>query len=117
MKPQIPKNLSPLELRDWLVQEGTQPLLVDVREDQELAIAPFPFPVLHLPLSKFAVWAENLPLTLEKNQPVVILCHSGVRSLNFAHWLIEQHWSEDVWNLEGGIDAWSVNVDSDVPRY
>jgi len=54
---------------------------------------------------------------LDPDRPVAVLCHAGVRSWNFACWLIEQHGYEQVWNLEGGIDAWSMTVDPGVPRY
>ncbi|MGB0825742.1 MAG: sulfurtransferase, partial [Synechococcus sp.] len=32
-------------------------------------------------------------------------------------WLLDQPWGLEVWNLEGGIDAWSLQVDPSVPRY
>jgi rhodanese-related sulfurtransferase len=47
----------------------------------------------------------------------VVLCHAGIRSLHFGLWLLEQNPNRDVWNLEGGIDAWSVEVDPTVARY
>ena len=50
-------------------------------------------------------------------QPIVVICHSGVRSWHFAMWLISQNSNYKVWNLDGGIDAWSVEVDPTVPRY
>ena len=114
---QIPKNLPPRELNDWLNKNATKFVLIDVREDDELALAPFPAQVIHLPLSQASLWVQELPEKLGKTQPVVVICHSGIRSWNFATWLIEQGWENDVWNLEGGIDAWSVNVDPNVPRY
>ncbi len=117
MNQQSPKTLSPNDLYGWLSNASGKPVLVDVREDQELAIAPFPFPVLHLPLTKSDLWIKNLAQELPKSQSLVVICHSGIRSWNFATWLIEQGWNGEVWNLEGGIDAWSVNVDSSVPRY
>ena len=46
-----------------------------------------------------------------------MICHAGVRSLHFGLWLLEQRQTLEVWNLEGGIDAWSVQVDPKVPRY
>ena len=48
---------------------------------------------------------------------VVVLCHAGVRSWQFGCWLLAQQPALTVWNLEGGIDAWSVQVDPGVPRY
>ena len=47
----------------------------------------------------------------------MVLCHAGIRSWQFASWLLETQGLERVWNLEGGIDAWSVAVDPSVPRY
>jgi rhodanese-related sulfurtransferase len=46
-----------------------------------------------------------------------VLCHAGIRSWQFASWLIDQQNYEQVWNLSGGIEAWSVEVDPSVPRY
>ena len=117
MSKQIPKNLSPKQLYEWLFAGSQKPLLVDVREDDELAIAPFPAPVIHLPLSKAHLWMKDLPKNLNTTKQVVVMCHSGIRSWNFSNWLIEQGWDYEVWNLDGGIDAWSVNVDPKVPRY
>jgi rhodanese-related sulfurtransferase len=47
----------------------------------------------------------------------VIVCHAGMRSWNFACFLIERLGYDRVWNLSGGIDAWSCEVDPSVPRY
>lgn len=117
MNQQTPRNISPNQLNSWLKKETSQFLLVDVREDQELVIAPFPAEVIHLPLSKASLWVNQLPALLGKNQTVVVICHSGIRSWNFATWLIDEGWEQEVLNLEGGIDAWSAMVDSTVPRY
>jgi rhodanese-related sulfurtransferase len=40
-----------------------------------------------------------------------------MRSWHFGCWLIEQHGYGQVWNIQGGIDAWSVELDDQVPRY
>ncbi len=117
MNQNFPRNLSPRDLHDWVTKAPLQPLLIDVREEKELAIAPFPAEVIHLPLSQSSLWIEKLSDMHLKKQPVVVICHSGIRSWNFATWLIDQNFGYEVWNLEGGIDAWSVNIDSTVPRY
>ncbi len=91
--------------------------LVDVREDEELALARLAHPVVHLPLSRSAEWMGELEGRLERDRPVAVLCHAGVRSWHFACWLIDQHGYGEVWNVQGGIDAWSVEVDPSVPRY
>ena len=51
------------------------------------------------------------------NKKFVILCHRGIRSYHFAQWLIDNKIVMDVWNLEEGIDGWSIHIDSSIPRY
>tara|TARA_Y100001968_G_scaffold15170_1_gene12230 strand:+ start:856 stop:1212 length:357 start_codon:yes stop_codon:yes gene_type:complete len=114
----IPLNISPKELNRILEDVSSEkPFIVDVREENEIAIASFSFEVLNLPLSKAATWLENIEELLPKDQPIVVVCHAGVRSLNFGIWLLEQGIRKKVWNLIGGIDAWSTEVDRSVPRY
>jgi rhodanese-related sulfurtransferase len=73
--------------------------------------------VIHLPLSQSDQWLEQLPALLDRDCEVVVLCHAGIRSWQFGSWLIEAQGFERVWNLQGGIDAWSVEADPSVPRY
>ena len=118
MNQSIPINISPKELNRILKDDSSEkPLIVDVREEEEVAIASFSFSVLHLPLSKAENWSSNIGEVLSNDQFVVVICHAGVRSLNFGSWLLEQGIVKSVWNLEGGIDAWSTDVDQSVPRY
>ena len=49
-------------------------------------------------------------------EPVVVYCHHGVRSLNVVGWLRQQGVA-DVLSLQGGIDAWTMTVDPTLPRY
>jgi rhodanese-related sulfurtransferase len=53
---------------------------------------------------------------LDPTQPVLSLCHHGMRSLQVAHFL-ERQGFEQVFNIAGGIDAWSREVDASVPLY
>lgn len=111
-----PGSIAARDLDDRL-RRGERIQLVDVREERELEMARLPHPVLHLPLSRSQEWMAELPQRLDPEQPVAVLCHAGVRSWHFSCWLIEQHGYGQVWNLQGGIDAWSVEVDPTVPRY
>lgn len=52
---------------------------------------------------------------LERGRPVLVYCHAGVRSINAAV-LLEREGFEAM-SMRGGIDAWSVRIDSTVPRY
>jgi rhodanese-related sulfurtransferase len=47
---------------------------------------------------------------------LVVYCHHGVRSLHVVQWLRSQGLA-GVLSLAGGIDAWSLEVDPDLPRY
>jgi rhodanese-related sulfurtransferase len=115
-RPGMPRTLPAPELLRRL--EAGEPLrLVDVREDAELALARLPHDVLHLPLSRHREWLPDLLTRLDRQQPVVVLCHAGIRSWDFGCWLIQEQGFSDVWNLQGGIDAWSREVDPQVPRY
>jgi len=60
--------------------------------------------------------AEQLIETLPKDTPLVFYCHVGVRSQVAAE-RYRLRGFINVYNLAGGIDAWSLQVDSMVPRY
>ena len=118
MNQNIPLNISPKELKKILEDDSFEnPFIVDVREENEIAIASFSFSVLHLPLSKAANWSAKIGELLPKDKHIVVVCHAGVRSMNFGIWLLEQGITQSVSNLVGGIDAWSIDVDQSVPRY
>ena len=53
---------------------------------------------------------------LNREDEVVVLCHTGVRSGMVAQWLRAQGF-ERAWNLQGGIDAWALTVDPTLKRY
>ena len=91
------------------------PVLLDVREPWEVALAPLAFAgasVLAIPMQQLPSRVAELPAA----RAVVCVCHHGVRSLHVAGWL-ERAGFADVYNLAGGIDAWSREVDPAVPRY
>ncbi len=89
--------------------------LLDVREAWELQAARLQLPgtvALHIPM-------HLVPLRLgeiDRSQPVVCICHHGVRSAQVVAFLQRQGW-DAVYNLAGGIEAWSLQVDPAVPRY
>ena len=117
MSSDMPGNISPLELFELLENPLSKPFLIDVREKKELEIAQLPFSFLHLPLSESSEWAQGLENLLPNDRPLVVICHSGIRSLNFGIWLIKEDLDLEVLNLVGGIDAWSTDIDQSIPRY
>ena len=88
------------------------PLLLDVREPWEYATANLPGAVL-MPMGDVPSRAHQ---ELDPDQPIVVLCHHGARSLSVTMWLREQGF-EHVQSLAGGIDRWSRVIDPGVPRY
>ncbi len=85
--------------------------LLDVREAWE-------FDVAHIAGARLIPLAE-LPSRLREldaARPVIVYCHHGVRSWHAACFL-EQNGFAEVYNLAGGIDAWSRDADPDTPRY
>jgi len=91
------------------------PLVLDVREPWEVALASIALPgatVHHIPMNSVPDRLDEL----DGSQPVVCLCHHGVRSAQVVAFLERQGY-EQVYNLAGGIDAWSAQVDPRVPRY
>jgi sulfur-carrier protein adenylyltransferase/sulfurtransferase len=91
---------------------GDPPLLVDVRTGPERAVAAIQ-PSLHIGLDRFV---ERAPEEIPQDRDVVVYCHVGARSAQAAVWLKASGWTR-VRSLAGGIDAWSQQVDPEVPRY
>jgi rhodanese-related sulfurtransferase len=104
------RPLSPLELRARL-SAGDELQLVDVREDEELALVRLEG-ALHIPLGDLAQRAGEL----DPDLPTVCICHHGVRSAGAAQ-LLAQRGFEVVYNLSGGIDRWAVEADPGLRRY
>ena len=101
---------TPAEIQQRL-QAGEDLLLVDVRQPQEIGIAALP-DALVCPMSRAAEWIDRLP----KEQPLVVFCHHGIRSMHVAIALNDRGY-RNVTNMTGGIDLWSTQVDPGVPRY
>lgn len=91
------------------------PLLLDVREPWETALARIASPgpdTLDIPMMQIPQRLADI----DRTRSVVCICHHGMRSAQVVAFLM-QHGLTDVYNLSGGIDAWSTSVDPGVPRY
>jgi adenylyltransferase/sulfurtransferase len=86
-------------------------LLLDVREPYEYEIARIEGARL-IPLGELESRTDELP----RDGTIVCQCHSGMRSEHAAR-LLKEAGFENVYNLAGGIEAWSTEVDPVVPRY
>lgn len=94
-------------------EQGERLFLLDVREADEVETARIPG-AHWIPLAELPQRVDELPPPGEC--PVVVHCHHGGRSEKAARQL-QALGFEDVENLDGGIEAWSLTVDPSVPRY
>ncbi|CAN5278122.1 rhodanese-like domain-containing protein [soil metagenome] len=95
------------------------PVVLDVREPWEVQTASVKedgFRLLALPMREIPARVAELRDTLGADHPIACLCHHGMRSLQVANYLAQSGFGEVV-NLQGGIDAWSQQVDPSVARY
>lgn len=104
------KQISATELRTR-IQNEPHLLLLDVREPNEFEYASIENSVL-IPLNQIPQRLGEL----DPQQEIVVICHHGMRSLQACMYLVNSG-VEHVANLTGGIDAWSSDCDSSVPRY
>jgi len=100
--------------REFLEQrtEGVPMTLVDVREDWEIQLAPVPSPHLHIPMGQIAERVGEL----DPSAATVVICRSGGRSAEVARFLSTRGFAK-VFNLAGGILAWSRDIDPKIPQY
>ena len=104
-------ELSPREFLDRR-EGGEEMTLLDVREDWEVALAPVPTDTVHIPMGEIS----NRIGELDPNKETVVICRSGGRSAQVAQFLEGQGFGK-VFNLSGGILAWSRVIDPRIPQY
>lgn len=108
----MPAEISPTAFVErWPPERCGDVLLLDVREPQELAVAALPG-AQHIPMREIPGRLSEI----DRSLPIVVVCHAGGRSRQVAAFLLANGF-EQVYNLAGGIDAWSVEIDPDLPRY
>lgn len=96
-----------------LLKGGAEFRLIDCREEDEWELTRIEQAQL-LPLSEFGErYTGVLP---DKNERLVIQCHHGMRSLKAANFLRAKGYARAV-SMARGIEGWSTEVDSSVPRY
>ena len=95
--------------------DAVEPLLLDVREPWEFALAAIRIDgarTLHIPMNEIPARLAEI----DPAQPVVCICHHGARSAQVVAFL-ERAGFASAYNLAGGIDAWSRDVDPRIARY
>ena len=107
------KEISPLEYVKK-VNNGWKPFFLDVRREAEEKIVTLPNTDLRINHTEVPSRLDELP----KDRDIVIYCRSGARSAMVANFLkMSGNYSNEVYNLSGGIHLWSSTIDSSVPKY
>ena len=110
-------HVRPSQLSAWFAAapQGSQPVVLDVREPWELQTASVRadgFELVAIPMGELPTRLAEL----NPARPIACLCHHGARSLRVAAFL-QHNGFEHLANITGGIDAWSHENDPVVPRY
>ena len=105
------QQITPTKLMKRLDDAASPLLLLDIREPAERAHCQIDGS-LHIPMQQIPSRLAELPNDAE----IVVYCHHGMRSMQVANFL-DQRGYPKVYNLLGGIDAWSTEVDPSVRRY
>ncbi|MCA9018235.1 MAG: rhodanese [Planctomycetaceae bacterium] len=88
-------------------------LLLDCREQEE-------YNLVHIPESRLLPMSEIQQRVSEldehRESEIIVYCHHGMRSLQVTAWL-QQEGFTSVKSMQGGIDAWSCEIDDSKPRY
>jgi adenylyltransferase/sulfurtransferase len=109
--PEIPE-ITPTELKERL-DRGERPAIIDVREPNEWQIGNLEqYGARLIPLGQLPTRVDEIP----EDEEVVLVCRSGARSGRALEFLRAQG-RERLVNLEGGMLAWSDQVDPSIPRY
>src|SRR5208283_1742516 len=95
-----------------LQQRGETFTLLDVREPWEYEASRIEG-ANHIPMGDIPTRAHQ---ELDPDAHIVVICHHGVRSLSVTNWLRQQGFDKTQ-SMRGGIDAWSRQIDGQVPLY
>jgi len=94
-----------------LLDKQTEVLLLDVREQFEYDLCRLEGSLL-IPMNTIPQHVQDLP----KDKNIIVYCHHGMRSAAIVNFL-KSNGFDKVSNLEGGIHAWSMEVDDTVAVY
>lgn len=104
------KQLSPEEFKQWSDSKKMYQIL-DVRERWEYDLVHLNNAILR-PLG----FLQMNPPELDKEKPVIVYCHHGMRSLSGCS-ILEGLGFKDVYNLNGGIDLYAQTINTAMPTY
>jgi rhodanese-related sulfurtransferase len=105
-------QITPQLLQQWLADSGRKPpVLLDVREPWEYQTCRIEGSTL-APMNTIPARAQEFDPETE----TVVICHHGMRSLQVALFL-ERNGFSNLYNLQGGVNAWASQVEPTMPRY
>ena len=104
------KEVTVQELKK-LMDEGANFQLIDVREPNEYEIANIGGELI--PMGEVPAHLEKIA----KDKMVIMHCRSGGRSGNIIQWLEQNAGFDNLYNLKGGITAWSDQIDASITKY
>ena len=105
------EEITPIELKQRL-DKGDDVQIVDVRENNEVAIGRLPNSI-HIPLAQILARMNEI----DPNRETVVHCKMGGRSARAIEVLQRSGFEGKLMNLKGGIIGWSNDVDPSVPKY
>lgn len=105
------QQLSVSEYRQWLDDNKSGYTLLDVREPWEIETCALDN-TISIPMGQ----VSSRLAELDREQPIVVVCHHGIRSQRVALFL-EHAGFEPVYNLRGGVAAWAKEIDTAFPTY
>ncbi len=104
------KSMTPKELKDRL-DSGEDIQVIDIREDHEVESGNIGG--LHIPMAEVMSRLDEV----RKDCTVVVHCKSGKRATAMVYALETQLQMDNVFNLEGGIEAWASDIDPEIEVY
>lgn len=104
-------EITATELKERL-DKGDDIQLIDVREDNEVAIARIPG-AIHIPMAQVLNRVDEI----DPERETVVHCKGGGRSARVIDALQRSGFKGKLINLKGGILGWSNEVDPSVPKY
>jgi rhodanese-related sulfurtransferase len=105
-------QITPQLLQQWLADSGRKPpVLLDVREPWEYQTCRIEGSTL-VPMNTIPARARQLDPATD----TVVICHHGTRSFQVALYL-ERNGFSNLYNLQGGVNAWANQIEPTMPRY
>ncbi len=114
------KNMNVKQFNDVLKSDARNIYqIIDVREKDELEIASIKgTDIMNLALQDAGSWSPKIEngTLLDNSKPTIVFCHHGGRSMRVAQFLVNKGFNE-VYNVDGGIHQFSVQVDPSINQY